>query len=159
MGFEKDKEWKVLQENTDKVAEISGAFNINLKISTILVNRGIDTIEKVNTFLYGGLDCLHNPFLFHDMQKAADRIRKAIDTKEQILVYGDRDVDSVTTVNVIVNSIRLLGGNVHWYVPEDEGYGAIKYTTKYAAENVKLMITVDCGISLSKKLNMQIIRY
>ncbi len=153
MGFEKDKEWKVLQENTDKVAEISGAFNINLKISTILVNRGIDTIEKVNTFLYGGLDCLHNPFLFHDMQKAADRIRKAIDTKEQILVYGDRDVDGVTAVNVIVNSIRLLGGNVHWYVPADEGYGIHKdILTKYAAENVKLMITVDCGISAVEEI-------
>ncbi|MCL2390694.1 MAG: single-stranded-DNA-specific exonuclease RecJ [Endomicrobia bacterium] len=164
MTFEKEKIWKLPKDNAVKISEISKSLSLNPKIISALINRNIDTAEKAADFLYGGIESLHNPFLFADMQKAVERIRKAVDLREQILVYGDRDVDGVTAVNVIVNIIRLSGGNVHWYVPADEGYGIHKdILTKYAAENVKLLITVDCGISAAveieyaKNLGMDVI--
>ncbi|MCL2485722.1 MAG: single-stranded-DNA-specific exonuclease RecJ [Endomicrobia bacterium] len=153
MNFEKEKIWKIPKDNSAKISEISQVLPLNPKIVSMLINRNVDTAEKIANFLYGGIESLHNPFLFRDMQKAVERIRKAIDLREEILVYGDRDVDGVTAVNVIVNTIRLLGGNVHWYVPADQGYGIYKdILTKYAAENVKLLITVDCGISAAAEI-------
>lgn len=164
INLQKEKSWQIINEDTEKVSALSKALSINEKIAAILINRGMDTLENAKKFLYGGINVMHNPFLFEDMQKAADRIRIAVDRREQILVYGDRDVDGITAVNVIVNTIRLLGGNVQWYVPADEGYGIHKdILTKYAAENVKLMITVDCGISAieeieyAKNLGMDVI--
>ncbi|MDR1695347.1 MAG: single-stranded-DNA-specific exonuclease RecJ [Endomicrobium sp.] len=153
MSFEKEKTWKLPKDNAAKISEISKALPLNPKIISALINRNIDTAEKAAGFLHGGIESLHNPFLFTDMQKAVDRIRKAVDLREQILVYGDRDVDGVTAVNVIVNTIRISGGNVHWYVPADEGYGIHKdILTKYASGNVKLLITVDCGISAASEI-------
>ncbi len=154
MILENERDWKFPVENASAAAEITAALSVNPKIASVLVNRGIDNVKKAKTFLFGGFENIHNPFLFQDMQKAADRIRKAVDSKEQILIYGDRDVDGVTAVNIIVSTIRLLGGNAQWYVPADEGYGIHKdILTKYAAENVKLLITVDCGISAVEEIS------
>jgi single-stranded-DNA-specific exonuclease len=159
-----EKQWIKISENPKKISAVSKALSIHPKIASVLINRGIDDIAKAEKFLFGGLEFLYNPFVFPDMQKAADRIKKAVDQKEQILVYGDRDVDGITAVNVIVNAIRLLGGAAQWYVPADEGYGIHKdILSKYASENVKLLITVDCGISAveeieyAKNLGMDVI--
>jgi len=164
MVFENEKNWKLPKENISAVAEMAGRLNINPKIASVLFNRGIDTYEKMNIFLFGGLEALHNPFLFTDMAKAADRIKKSIVLGEKILVYGDRDVDGVTAVSVIVNAIKSLGGFAEWYVPADEGYGIHKdILSKYASDNIKLLITVDCGISAfdeieyAKTLGMDVI--
>ncbi|MDR3253771.1 MAG: DHH family phosphoesterase, partial [Endomicrobium sp.] len=148
------KEWKIVKENSLKISAIYSSLPLVSKIAPVLVNRGIDTVEKSKIFINGGIENLHNPFLFADMQKAVDRIRRAIDLDETILVYGDRDVDGVTAVNIIVNTIRLLGGNVQWYVPADEGYGVHKdILSKYLSENVKVLITVDCGISAVEEIS------
>ena len=154
MNSEQERCWQMLSYDSSKVSEISDTLAINPKIATVLLNRGIDTVQKAAVFLSGSLEQLHNPFLFADMQKAVERIKKAIDGGEHILVYGDRDVDGITAVNILVNTARLLGGNVQWYVPADEGYGIHKdILTKYAAENVKLLITVDCGISAFQEID------
>ena len=159
-----EKQWLKMPENAQKVSAISKALSVHPRIASVLINRGVDDICKTEKFLFGGLEDLYNPFIFPDMQKTADRIKKAIDQKEQILVYGDRDVDGITAVNVMVNTIRLLGGVALWYVPADEGYGIHKdILSKYAAENVKLLITADCGISAieeveyAKNLGMDVI--
>jgi single-stranded-DNA-specific exonuclease len=137
-----------------EMAEIASEFNINPKILSVLANRGVKSRQDINKFLYGGLEYIHNPFLFEDMYKAADRIRQAIDLKEQILIYGDRDVDGITAVNIMVNTLKALGGNVWWYVPAEESYRVHKdILIKYAQEKVKLLITVDCGISAKEELD------
>ncbi|MDR1784636.1 MAG: single-stranded-DNA-specific exonuclease RecJ [Endomicrobium sp.] len=149
---DKEKKWKIIKEDREKSSAISCSPLIS-KIASMLVNRGIDTIEKTEIFINGGIESLHNPFLFADMQKAVDKIRKVIDLDETILVYGDRDVDGVTAVNIIVNTIKFLGGNVQWYVPANEGYGIHRsILSKYATESIKILITVDCGISATKEI-------
>ena len=162
--FNKDIPWKLLPDRSAAANEIAAVLNVHPKIVSILINRGTDTLSGIKDFLFGGIETMHNPFLFPDMQKAADRIKKAIDSGEKILVYGDRDVDGVTAVNIIISTVRSLGGTIEWYVPADEGYGIHKdILTKYAAEEIKLLITVDCGISAvdeieyAKTLGMDVI--
>ncbi|MDR2860760.1 MAG: single-stranded-DNA-specific exonuclease RecJ, partial [Elusimicrobiota bacterium] len=150
-----DKIWKFVNEGAAKSSkEIKFQVDgLHPKLLQILVSRGIDSQEKVEIFLNGGLQYLHNPFLFKQAQKAVERIRKAIDLKEFILVYGDRDVDGITAVNIIVDTIKRLGGIVQWYVPADEGYGIHKdILSQYKVENVKVLITVDCGISAKEEI-------
>jgi single-stranded-DNA-specific exonuclease len=162
---ENEKEWKMQPKNTVKVSALVSSLPSISKIAAVLVNRGIDSTEKVKQFIDSEIEDLHNPFLFSDMQKVVNRIRKALDLNETILVYGDKDVDGVTAINIIVSTIRELGGNIQWYVPANEGYGIQKnILLKYAKEkNVKILITVDCGISalneiaFAKTLGMYVI--
>ncbi|MDR0401832.1 MAG: DHH family phosphoesterase [Endomicrobium sp.] len=146
------------REFTDeKVIRHSTFFHpkFSLIVNKVLANRHIDTIEKVDIFINGGIECLYNPFLFNDMEIAVKKIRKAIDLNKTILVYGDKDVDGITAVNVIVNTIRFLGGNVKWYIPSSEGYGIhdnilLKYAIK---EKIEVLITADCGTSSTKEID------
>jgi single-stranded-DNA-specific exonuclease len=147
------KKWEILKKNPEKVFTISSYLPLISNIAPVLVNRGIDTLEKLELFVNGSVENLYNPFLFADMQKAVERIRKAIDSNEVILVYGDRDVDGVTAVNVIVNTIKFLGGVAQWYVPANERYGIHRNVlSEYVSKNVKVLITVDCGISAVEEI-------
>jgi single-stranded-DNA-specific exonuclease len=146
------KEWKIVKEDIKKVSVIARSLMLDQTIAKILVGRGIDTVKKAKEFINCGFEGLHNPFLFSDMQKAVSRIRLALNLHESILVYGDRDVDGITAVNVIVNTIRLLGGDVQWYVPADEGYGIHKDILAKYASGIKVLITVDCGISALQEI-------
>jgi single-stranded-DNA-specific exonuclease len=149
-----ERVWKKVKVDPSKTSAIASSLPSVSKIAQILVARGIDTVEKAKEFIYGGVEYLHNPFLFPDMSKAVERLRKALDQKELILVYGDRDVDGVSSVNIIVDTVRKLGGTIEWYVPADEGYGLNKNViSKYAAEKIKVLITVDCGISSNKEID------
>ncbi|MDR2395587.1 MAG: single-stranded-DNA-specific exonuclease RecJ [Endomicrobium sp.] len=164
MSNESERKWHIMKEDVSKVAKIALSLPKVAKIAGVLVNRGIDTVEKVKEFLNCGIENLHNPFLFYDTQKAVEKIRKSLKLKEKILVYGDKDVDGVTSVNVIVNTLRILGGDILWYVPAEEGYGISKdVLSRFALEKVKLLITVDSGISAieevdyAKQLGMYVI--
>jgi single-stranded-DNA-specific exonuclease len=151
---DKEKIWKEVKADPLKISAIASFLPSVSKIAQILVTRGIDTVEKVKEFIYGGVECLHNPFLFQDMSKAVERLRKALNQKEVILVYGDRDVDGVSSVNIIVDTVRKLGGVIEWYVPANEGYGLNKdIISRYASEKIKVLITVDCGISSNKEID------
>ncbi|MDR3243493.1 MAG: DHH family phosphoesterase, partial [Elusimicrobiota bacterium] len=149
----KEKVWKYNYDDNNDLKEIIKKFSIYPKAASLLKNRGILNEKDIIKFLFGGLWHLHNPFLFEDMQKAVIRIRKAIDAKERILVYGDRDVDGISAVNIIVYTLKKAGANVWWYVPADEGCKIHKdILTQYAEENVKLLITVDCGIAANEEI-------
>ncbi|MDR3306129.1 MAG: single-stranded-DNA-specific exonuclease RecJ [Endomicrobium sp.] len=149
-----DKIWKEVKVDSPKASAIASSLPSSVsKVAQILLARGINTVEKAKEFIYGSVECLHNPFLFHDMPKAIERLKKALEHKELILVYGDRDVDGVTSVNIIVDTVRKLGGDIEWYVPAEEGYGLNKdVISKYASEKVKVLITVDCGISSNEEI-------
>ncbi|MDR0978046.1 MAG: single-stranded-DNA-specific exonuclease RecJ [Endomicrobium sp.] len=151
---DRDKVWKEVKADSSKIsALVSSVLLLDPKIAQILVTRGIDTVEKAAEFICGGVEYLHNPFLFSDMLKAVERLRRALEDKELILVYGDRDVDGVTSVNIIVDTIRRFGGNIEWYVPAGEGYGLNKeIISNYASKGAKVLITVDCGISSNEEI-------
>ncbi|MBI3290653.1 single-stranded-DNA-specific exonuclease RecJ, partial [Candidatus Falkowbacteria bacterium] len=144
-----DKIWQVApavqKEISDKFPEI------NPIVLQLLINREINTQEKIDSFLntdYG--QDLHDPFLFQDMQKAVARILKAIENKEKIVVYGDYDADGVCSSVIMVESLKALGGEVEIYIPyrETEGYGLNeKAVAELARKGTGLVITVDCGIA------------
>ncbi len=128
-----------------QLQEQTGLPEVTLKV---LLSRGFNTVEAINNFVCPKKEELFNPFLFKDMYKAVLRIKQSIENQEKILIYADRDVDGITSLTILYNTIVTLGGNVVWYIPSDEGYGlSCTVLDKYVQEGVKRIITVDCGIS------------
>ncbi|WP_432358441.1 single-stranded-DNA-specific exonuclease RecJ [Sporosarcina sp. UB5] len=116
----------------------------------ILVSRGFTDVEEAKSFLYMEENCLHDPFLLFDMEKAVERIQQAIETGERITIYGDYDADGVTSVTVLTTALEQLGANVNFAIPNrfEHGYGPnIELFTKLHEEGTSLIITVDNGIS------------
>ena len=118
-------------------------------MSSILINRRIKE-EEIEVFLNPTRQNFHNPFLMPDMEKAVERIITAINNKEKIIIYGDYDVDGITSITVLKSFLEDRGIEVDQYIPNrlEEGYGLNKPAIdEIAKNNYKLMITVDCGIS------------
>jgi len=158
------KKWKIKQRDNELVERLSRETGLSEVMVSLLIQKGISTPDEVEKFIRPRVSDLHNPFLFSDMAKAAARIRKALDGGEKILIYGDRDVDGISSVNLAVLYLKSLGADVCWYIPSQEGYGLHdNLIEKYHYSGVKLIITVDCGISafgeiaLAKKLGMDVI--
>ena len=135
-------------------------------VTKLLKNRNLDTEEKQRSFFKGDLSNLHDPFLFKDMKKAVDRIRKAIDDKEKIMIFGDYDVDGITSTVILYDFLKRVGSDVYYTLPnrEKDGYGLKDYFIRqFKDEKVDLIVTVDCGtanlneIKLANKLGMEAI--
>ena len=145
-----NKKWECYQSDEEKVEKISKEFKISKLVATILVNKGLEENKQIEKFLNPTRNDFYNPYLMPDMEIAVSRIIKAIENKEKIIIYGDYDVDGITSITVLKKFLLERGAIVSEYIPNrlDEGYGlnreAIK---KIADENYTLMITVDCGIS------------
>jgi len=151
------KEWKISTSHQDKVQEISGELNIHPLIIQVLSNRGIEEKDSIYNFLHPSLKNLHSPFHMKDMDKAVDRITKAILNREKIVIYGDYDADGVTSTALLLDFLQGLGGNVSYSIPNrlEEGYGLNREALDQIAQSgTQLVITVDCGIS-----NIQEIAY
>ena len=135
--------------NPEKVHALQSAHQVDEIIATLLVQRGIETFEQAKTFFRPTLADLHNPYLMKDMDKAVARIETAISNNENILVFGDYDVDGTTAVSLVSSYLRSYYPNVATYIPDRyaEGYG-ISYTgIDYAEDNtISLIIALDCGI-------------
>ena len=139
--------WEYYKINEEKVKEIQEKYNINSLLATILANREIEDIKK---YLEPTRYDFHNPYEMPDMEKAVERILKAIENKEKIIIYGDYDVDGITSITVLKSFFKDLGIEVDEYIPNrlNEGYGLNKEAIKIIAEQGhNLMITVDCGIT------------
>jgi len=124
-------------------------------IVQILKTRGYDTPEKIEKYFAPSLSELHDPFLLSGMKKAVERIKKAIDHKEKILVHGDYDTDGITGSALIIENLRRFGLEVEYYIPNRliEGYGLSSDGVKYAIEKkCTLVITVDCGITAIQEI-------
>lgn len=149
------KNWKIKESDPKLIEQISQELRISSTLSRLLINRGNKDIRTSKTFIDPKLAGLSNPFLLPDMDKAVERIRSAISKKEKILVYGDTDVDGVTSVTILYRVLSSMGADISWYVPDEQGYGLHKeIILKYAAENIKLLITVDCGINANSEIDI-----
>ncbi|MBD8923272.1 hypothetical protein EGR52_07650 [bacterium] len=143
------KKWQIYESNNEKIEEISKKYNLNKLLATILVNRNIEE-NQIETYLNPNRKNFHDPFLMPDMEIAVNRILKAMGNKEKIIIYGDYDVDGITSITVLKSFLKDRGIDVDQYIPNrlEEGYGLNNPAVKKIAEQgYDLMITVDCGIS------------
>lgn len=140
----------------ETVGELSKALKVESSIASLLVQRGIETYEQAKVFFRPSLDELHDPFLMKDMTKAVDRIEKAFKAQENILVYGDYDVDGTTAVALMSSYLSSIYPNVATYIPDRyaEGYGVSYQGIDFASDNdFSLIIALDCGIKAIDKVD------
>ena len=144
------KKWEFYEVNEEKAIEIAQKHSINLLLAKILVNRGIVEENQINVFLNPTRQNFHDPLQMPDMKIARDRVISAISNQEKVIIYGDYDVDGITSTTVLKSFLEDRGLLVDAYIPNrlDEGYGLNNEALDQIAEDgYKLMITVDCGIS------------
>lgn len=153
-----EKRWEVKPQGNPAAAErIAAATKIAPVLANLLVQRGIDTVEKAKKFFNPSLADLHDPFLMKDMDKAVRRVEDALSRGEKIMVYGDYDVDGTTAVALVYKFLRQIGHkNLMFYIPDryTEGYGiSVKGIDIAARKGVKLVIALDCGIKAVEKVD------
>ncbi len=144
------KKWEYYEQDKELVEQIAKKHNISTLLAKILINRNIVDEEEIKVFLNPKRNNFHDPFLMLDMDKAVDRIIKAIKNKEKTIIYGDYDVDGITSITVLKKFLSERGLEVDYYIPNrlEEGYGLNKEAIQeIAKQGYTLMITVDCGIS------------
>ncbi len=151
-----EKRW-VLKEKGDfeTVTKLQNELNIDIHLANLLVQRGIRTFDEAKAFFRPQLSDLHDPFLMKDMDIAIDRIEKAFERKEKILVYGDYDVDGTSAVALVYSFLKEHYNEVDFYIPDrySEGYGISYKGIDFAEENnFKLIIALDCGIKATKQI-------
>jgi single-stranded-DNA-specific exonuclease len=133
----------------EKVQKLQSELHVDELIATLLVQRGVENYDQAKTFFRPSLDDLHNPYLMKDMYKAVARIESAIANEENILVFGDYDVDGTTAVSLVSSYLKSYYPNVATYIPDryDEGYGISYKGIDFAEDNeFSLIIALDCGI-------------
>lgn len=135
--------------------ELSIRFPGCSTISRLMALRGITSLDDVEKFLNPSLSDLHDPFLMQDMDKAVNRLNKALGRKEKILIYGDYDVDGITSVALVYRYLQNYYSNVEYYIPTryEEGYGVSDKSIDFAASlGVSLIIVLDCGIKAVEEI-------
>ncbi|MBR4562040.1 MAG: single-stranded-DNA-specific exonuclease RecJ [Bacteroidales bacterium] len=149
----------ILHQPVDRqqVADIVKVLNIDENLATLLVQRGITNYEEAKTFFRPSLSQLHDPFLMKDMDKAVERVMRAINDGEKVLIYGDYDVDGTTAVAVVYTYLKpfFKKKKIEFYIPDryEEGYGISIKGIDYAADNgFKLVIALDCGIKAVERI-------
>ena len=151
----KKKRWKIVAPNVN-IDELSKKVNISKIATKVLVSRGYDSSLKINDFIASKYADLCDPFLMKDMQKAVDIIRKSIKANEKIMIYGDYDVDGVTSTTILTDYLGSIGANIDFYIPNraSEGYGLnLKAIDIIKHMGINLMITVDSGITAVEEVD------
>lgn len=160
------KKWLLKEFDKNSVVEISRNLHISPITAIILYNRGIRDEKAINAFLKSDFQSMHDPFLLRDMEKAVERIQKAKRNGEKITIYGDYDVDGITSIAILYKHLTGMGFEVDYYVPDriQEGYGVNKEALdKIRESGTTLIITVDTGITAveeteyAKSLGMDLI--
>ena len=142
-------------EEQQSESQLAKQFSNCSPISQLLVERGITSLEEAEKFFHPSLKDLYDPFLMPDMDKAVERLNKAMGRKERIMVFGDYDVDGTTAVALVYKFLRQYYSNIDYYIPTryDEGYGISLRSIDMAAEQgVKLIIVLDCGIKANEEI-------
>lgn len=146
-----EKKWSIQQQDSDLVNSLSRSCGCDSILASLLINRGIRDPQKALAFLNPSLSDISSPFLMKDMTKAVERIARALAEKERILIFGDYDVDGVTGTTLLLEFLSNAEADVTYYIPDRfrEGYGLNKdyIVSNAVAANIRLIITVDCGIN------------
>ena len=147
--------WVRPREDHKLLGSIVKEFNIHAITAQMLISRGFTSHEQIHNYLYAKLPQLYDPELFDEMESAVKRIHKAFDNNEKILIYGDNDVDGMSATTLLVDFFQRLGAQVVYYLPDrsSQFQGMLLDCIDYAEkENVKLIITVDCGITACEEI-------
>ena len=151
-----NKRWKLKPAGDEEVIKkLSVELNINKILASLLVQRGIDNYDKAKSFFRPSLNDLHDPFLMKNMDKAIDRIDKALQNNEHIMIFGDYDVDGTTAVAMVYSFFLKIHKQITYYIPDrnEEGYGVSYKGIDFAADNdISLIIALDCGIKDVEKI-------
>jgi single-stranded-DNA-specific exonuclease len=142
--------WICQPVDDEKKEKLVEELKVTPLVASLLVNRGLESPELANSFLYDKGHAFHDPFTLLGMDIAVSRVKEAIANEEPILIFGDYDADGVTSTSVMMITLRELGANVQYYIPNrfTEGYGPNEQAFRYAAEiGIRLIITVDTGIA------------
>jgi single-stranded-DNA-specific exonuclease len=160
------KRWEIASKDSRAEEKLAAALQISPLAAGLLINRGVTSIDAARSFLDPSLQRLHDPFLMHGMSEAVDRLTRALQHQESVVIYGDYDVDGITATAVLSWFFRDIGVPVPYYLPHRmrEGYGLNADAVRKLAEaGTRVLITVDCGITghdevhLAKQLGMDVI--
>ena len=146
------------QGDINDIKHLSAALNVNMVIANLLAQRGVKTFNEARSFFRPRLTDLHDPFLMKDMDKAVERLERAITNQEKVLIYGDYDVDGTTSVAMIYLFLKDYLSQIDFYIPDryTEGYGISPQSIDFAAdENFSLVIVLDCGIKAVEKVKTE----
>ena len=153
-----NKQWQICKEAEENIVnKIVNKFNISKMVARIIANKNVESEEDIEIFLNPTRNNFHDPFLLPDMKKAVDRIIDAIKNKEKTIIYGDYDVDGITSSTVLKKFLEEQGLDTDIYIPNrlDEGYGLNENAIRQiASQNYTLIITVDCGITGIKEVEL-----
>lgn len=158
--------WKLKKTSIMEAQELAAELMIPLSMATVMLQRGIDTVEKAEEFFDLSPEKLHDPWLLPDIHPVVDRLEKAIKDQEYIYIHGDYDVDGVTSTAVITHSLKLFGASFEYHVPHriQDGYDVrVATVDKALAVSAKILMTVDCGIvafeaaTYAKKMGVDLI--
>ena len=152
----KQKTWRVIQPDPEAIESLQQEANLDPLSSIVLNQLGLSRKEQVDDFFSPSLKNLHDPFLMKNMSLAVERLQYAIDEKQPILLYGDYDVDGITSVSLMYTFLGRRFTNLLFYIPDryKEGYGISIQGIDYAAENgIKLIIAMDCGIKANEQVS------
>ncbi|MGK0377251.1 MAG: single-stranded-DNA-specific exonuclease, partial [Patiriisocius sp.] len=148
--------WNILPRVAqEKAAQLAQDLGVSKKIAILLIQRGIENFDQAKSFFRPSLKDLHDPFLMQDMDLAVARVEKAISNNENILVYGDYDVDGTTSVALLSSYLKSYYPNIATYIPDryGEGYGVSYKGIDFAEDNdFSLIIALDCGIKAVDKV-------
>ncbi len=148
--------WNKSPIDSALVKELARRYGIDLLTASILARRGVTSPEAVKFYLQDDLRGLHNPFLMPAMAEAVERINAAVDSGEKILIFGDRDVDGITSTVLLFEALKEMGAEVEWVLPEgEEAYGLSRAVIERAvASEIGLLVTVDCGVSNALEIEL-----
>lgn len=152
-------DWQLASPSADEAfLALAKKAGLEASVATLLYERGIQTKEDLEDFLEPKLEKLHDPYLLHDMDKAVERIRRAIEDYEQILIYGDYDADGMTSASIMKETLEQMGAEVQVYLPNrfTDGYGPNESVYKYFIEQqgISLIVTVDNGVAGNQAIAM-----
>ena len=149
------KKWMIKGRQSAAAETLAGQLQIGALTAGLLINRGYDSYESALRFLRMEEEMLHSPRLLRDMDRAVERIAGALQKKERIVIYGDYDVDGVTSVSILYLYLKKLGADVDYYIPNriGEGYGMSKSSIdKLIDGGARLIVTVDTGITANAEI-------
>ncbi|NQU85122.1 MAG: single-stranded-DNA-specific exonuclease RecJ [Mariniphaga sp.] len=151
-----ERVWRVKpQGDINEIKHLSAALNVDMVIANLMVQRGIKTYNEAKAFFRPRLSDLHDPFLMKDMDKAVERLERAIQDGEKVMIYGDYDVDGTTSVALMYLFLKSRIKELEFYIPDrySEGYGISPVSIEYAIkEKFSLVIVLDCGIKAIEKI-------